>query len=196
MKRLKRPKIFIVSGPSGSGKTTIIRELLKKRNFERKFFKTVSYTTRPKRGTEKDGKDYYFVSPSRFQALVKRNFFLEWMPVFRHSYGTPRAAVRQAHRQQKSLLLCIDVKGALRVRQEYPGQAVLIFILPPSIKELEQRLRARTTETAQELQMRLRVARKEITVAKKYDYCIINDTLPEAVYALECILTAEELRRC
>lgn len=184
-----------MSGPSGSGKTTIIQELLKKRAIEQKFLRTVSYTTRPKRKSEKEGKDYCFVSESRFQSLVKKKFFLEWMPVLQYSYGTPRNVVRWAQHQHKNVLLCIDVKGALQVQKEYPGQAVLIFIMPPSMRVLEQRLRARTTETAHGLWLRLRLARKEITVAKKYDYCIINETLSEAVYALECILMAEEMRR-
>jgi len=195
MRSPKQSKIFIVSGPSGSGKTTIIQKALKKRIFREKVLKTVSYTTRSKRRAEKEGKDYFFVTKGRFRALVKKGFFLEWMPVLQHSYGTPRAVVRRAQLQKKHLLLCIDVKGALQIRNEYPARAVLIFILPPSMRELEQRLRARTTETAQELRRRLSLARQEITVAKKYDYCIINDTLSEAVYALECILTAEDLRR-
>lgn len=184
-------KIVIVSGPSGVGKTTIIRRLLQRRAMRTLFLKTVSYTTRKKRYGEKEGRDYFFVTPGTFRRLIRARFFLEWKRVLRHCYGTPRYFIAEAQKQHKHLVLCIDVKGALQVKRKHPFTTVLIFILPPSLKELENRLLRRKSETAQTVRKRLRLAKKEIPIAKKYDYCIINSTLRACVDALEAIMNAQ-----
>jgi len=155
------------------------------------FLKTVSYTTRKKRHGEKEGRDYFFVAPAAFRRLIRRRFFLEWKKVLRHWYGTPRYFMAEARKQHKHLVLCIDVKGALQVKREHPSATVLIFILPPSLKELESRLLRRKSETAQTVRKRLQLAKREITIAKKYDYCIINSALGECVERLEAIMKAK-----
>ena len=188
-------KIFIISGPSGSGKTTVIQELLRNEQVRNRICKTISYTTRRPRQGERDGEDYCFVSAGYFKKMIRRGFFLEWKRVLQNYYGTPRSYVAKARKERKHLLLCIDVKGALQVKDDRPKETVLIFIMPPSKTELRRRLKKRTTETPQEIRKRLSLAEKEIKMAKKYDYCIINDTLKSTVSLLEHIYIAEQYRR-
>lgn len=171
-------KIIIVSGPSGVGKGTICREVVKRLpNVE----VCVSLTTRVKSGTEVNGKDYRFVSKQQFQKLVNSNSLLEYAEVFGNLYGTPKESVERALAAGRTIVLEIDVQGARQAKASYP-QAVMIFILPPTHKELKQRLTARGREEAGATERRLSKAEAEIAAAEKYyDHLVVNDNLDEAV---------------
>jgi guanylate kinase len=172
-------KIVVLSGPSGSGKTTLHKLLLSTKRFKNRLVRSVSITTRAKRKGEKGGRDYIFVSPKMF--FYKRRFghFLESEKVFDQYYGTPNKSVQDLLNSGKHVLLCIDVKGAIFVKKRYPD-SVLIFIMPPSMDDLQRRLQSRGTEPQTDLQHRLDIAQKEIMLARHYDHIIINDDLQKA----------------
>ena len=184
----------MVSGPSGSGKTTLCRRLLLRKNIKGRLVKSVSITTRPRRPDDKIGKDYRFVSKSAFLKSQRQGKFLETQKVFGFLYGTPKDFVAKALKNKKSVLLCIDVKGARAVKRIYKD-AVMIFVLSPTLESLETRLKKRSSETKERLRFRLGKARWEIGFAKNYDYIIINDKLNLALKKLETIVKAESLRR-
>lgn len=183
--------IFILSAPSGTGKTTLINGL-------RKRFPdiglSVSCTTRPRRGGEVAGKDYHFVPKRRFLALRARGEFAEWARVHEALYGTPRRPLDRSIRRGKDILLDIDVQGAKKIRRRYPHQAVSVFILPPSWRELKKRLALRGTDGREVIRRRLENARREIREMIRYDYIVVNRRVGEAVEALKAIVTAERLR--
>ena len=183
--------VFIISAPSGSGKSTLVNEVLK--DVSGLEF-SVSYTTRPPRGSEKTGREYFFVSRAEFQNMIAHDEFLEHAEVFGNYYGTSRQFLRQAEREGKDLLLDIDVQGAAQIKQRLP-QAVSIFILPPNRKELESRLRKRSLDTAQVIERRLATAAREIENYAKYDYILVNDRLEDSVELLKSILLAVRLQR-
>ena len=183
-------KIVILSGPSGAGKTTLHKELLKNKNIAKSLMKSVSVTTREKRPGEKEGRDYFFVSKDEFVRRRKAGDFLEWKKVFDNYYATPKAYVEKVLKKGQNILLCIDVKGANTVRSKYPD-AVLIFIMPPSLLILKERLKARASETNNSLQLRLTKARREMIEAKKYKYIVTNDQLTKAINCLEFIFQNE-----
>ncbi len=183
-------KIVIISGPSGCGKTTLHKALLLSSLLKGKLVKSISATTRSKRPGERDGRDYLFLSVKMFGERIKKGYFLEWEKVFDHYYGTPKKQALNLLKKGINVLLCIDVKGAKAVAQEFP-QALKIFIKAPSMKILEARLKARGSESRGSLKARLKVARRELKEAKFYDYVVINADLNKALGALQQIVCRE-----
>ena len=183
--------VYIISAPSGSGKSTLVdkaREIVPGLEF------SISYTTRPPRGTEQNGREYFFVRRSEFEEMVRKDEFLEHADVFGHCYGTAKRFLHQAEKSGNDLLLDIDVQGAEQVKRKLP-EAVSIFIMPPDRKVLEARLRKRSLDTEEVIQRRLVTASGEIENYKKYDYILVNDRLDESIEALTAILLAERLKR-
>ncbi|WP_333650390.1 guanylate kinase [Candidatus Binatus sp.] len=187
----RRGIIFILSAPSGAGKTTIWRASLKAiAGLEF----SVSLTTRAPRAGEADGIDYSFVSEEEFKRRQSSGELAEWARVFESSYGTPRAPLDAAIASGRDILLDIDIQGARQIRAMYLGDAVAIFVLPPTFAELEGRLRGRGTEEESKIQHRLRKARDEAQAYPEYDYLIVNAQLRESVARLETIVNAERLK--
>ena len=192
LERFREAKLFVVSAPSGSGKTTLCNKLLKGGlSLER----SISMTTRPPRPGEKDGVDYHFVTEKYFRDIIKKNGFLEYEENFGYLYGTPKKFIESNFKKGKNVLLSIDVKGAMKVRRQYPKESVLIFILPPSLNALEERLRFRKSEDGRAISTRLKLARKEMSYKKKYDYTVVNDRLDAAYKKLRNIVISKEERR-
>jgi guanylate kinase len=184
--------IFIISAPSGSGKSTLVDRLLA--TVPELMF-SVSYTTRAPRGHEKDGENYHFVAREDFEAMVARDEFLEWAQVFGNDYyGTHRGILEKARAAGCDLVLDIDVQGARQLKDRIP-EAVTIFILAPSRKVLEDRLRARGEDREDVIERRLREAAVEIQRYKDYDYVLINRELVESDAVLSSIVRAERIRR-
>ena len=183
--------VFIISAPSGSGKSTLVSRLLA--SLPDLLF-SVSYTTRPPRGHEIDGRNYRFVSRQHFEAMIAGNQFLEWAEVFGNYYGTHRAVLEEARLQNKDVVLDIDVQGARQLKCRIP-ETVTVFILAPSRRILEQRLRARGEDREPIIERRLRDAADEIRNYNAYDYVLINRDLAEAEATLAAIVRAERVRR-
>lgn len=183
-------RLFVISAPSGCGKSTLLAALLRK---NRNLVRSVSATTRPSRPGERHGKDYRFLSRAEFQRGIARKKFLEHARVLKNWYGTPRGPIEKALRAGKEVLLGIDIQGARQIRRA-PLPATTLFLLPPSLKVLRERLQHRGTETPQQIRARLRLARRELKEAGKYDYAVVNDRLKEAVSAVEAIIRAERHR--
>jgi guanylate kinase len=183
--------VFIISAPSGSGKSTLVNEV---RRIVPGLDFSVSYTTRPPRGNEQDGREYFFVPRSEFERMKKNGEFLEYADVFGNYYGTARRFLQKAETSGHDLLLDIDVQGAEQIKHEIP-EAVSIFILPPNRTELESRLRHRSLDAEDVIQRRLVTATREIENYSKYDYILVNDRLDESIAALKSILLAERLKR-
>lgn len=182
--------LIVISAPSGTGKTTLCHMLLK--TFPDMEF-SVSYTTRKPRLGEINGKDYFFVDRETFERMIEEGDFLEWAEVYGNLYGTSRSQVTKALETGKDILLDIDTQGALQVKKNFP-EAVLIFILPPSLTELERRLRSRGTDDEETIEKRLKIARDEIEKALYYDYLVVNDVLEVAFEKLRSIITAEKCK--
>jgi len=181
-------KLFIISAPSGCGKTTLCRKLLSdKLNLKH----SVSVTTRPPRRGERSGKDYFFVTPEKFIAMIDNGDFLEYEENFGFLYGTPKKFVDDILKKGKNVLLSIDVKGAMNVRQLYPKDSTLIFIMPPSADALKKRLETRMADPAPSILNRLKLAKKEIAYKDKYDYIVVNDRLDTAYKKLKDIIISE-----
>ncbi|QUC02100.1 guanylate kinase [Atopobium sp. oral taxon 416] len=176
----RQSRLFVISGPSGAGKGTLVAQLRKEHP---ELGLAVSATTRSPRPGEVDGKDYYFLSEGEFKRRVAAGEFVEWAYVHGHMYGTLVKEVERLLAQGKSLILEIDIQGALNVKKVWPD-AVLIFIEPPSLEELERRLCGRGTEDEQSIELRLKNAKHEMTLADDYDVCIVNDTVDRAVREL------------
>lgn len=186
-----KPLVYIISAPSGSGKSTLVNELLKSvRDLEF----SISYTTRAPRGSEENGKQYYFVSRPEFEQMIHDGEFLEHAEVFGNYYGTSRRFLREAEQEGADLLLDIDVQGAAQIQQELPG-ATSIFILPPNRTTLEERLRKRSEDDEKVIQRRLITASREIQNYDRYAYILINDRLPESIEMLRAIVRSERLLR-
>jgi len=183
--------IFIISAPSGSGKSTLVSRLLS--GVEGLLF-SVSYTTRAPRGAEKDGHNYHFISREEFEAMLARDEFLEHAEVFGNYYGTHRSVLEKARAHGLDLVLDIDVQGARQLRDRLPD-AVSIFVLAPSRDILEQRLRARSEDSKEVIQRRLRDAAEEIRNYSQYDYVLINHRVESSVDTLASIVKAERVRR-
>ncbi|MCM1339979.1 MAG: guanylate kinase [Muribaculaceae bacterium] len=177
-------KLFVISGSSGVGKGTVIKEFLKKHP---DFKLSVSCTTRNPREGEVDGVNYFFLTRDEFKACIERNEFLEWAEFSGNMYGTQKAYVEKKLSEGKNLILEIDTQGALKVKSLMP-EAQLIFILPPSIEELEARLRGRHTETEEAIQKRLETVKSEMKNAEHFDYKIVNDSIENAVIEIEKIV--------
>lgn len=183
--------LFIISAPSGSGKTTLVNELLTRipcLEF------SISYTTRAPRGSERDGREYFFVGRESFEQMIRRGEFLEYADVFGNYYGTARSALEEATRRGNDLLLDIDVQGAKQIKQALPD-AVTIFILPPNKETLEKRLRARSQDQEPVIQRRLQEATKEIENWTNYDYILVNDQLDQSIDTLQAIVWSERAKR-
>ncbi len=170
-------KLIVISAPSGGGKTTLCMQLL--RDFP-ELALSISCTTRAPRGSEKDGKEYFFITPEEFKAKIGQGDFAEWAEVHGNFYGTSKSAVDKTLASNKSVLLDIDVQGAASLKKSYGARCVTIFIAPPSIDELEQRLRKRKTDSESTIQKRLKNARTELARQSEFDHQIINDTLERA----------------
>jgi len=183
--------VYIISAPSGSGKSTLVNELFK---MVRHLDFSISYTTRPPRGREQNGKEYFFVSRKEFEAMIAADEFLEHAEVFGNYYGTARRFQREAEARGNDLLLDIDVQGASQVKRKIPD-AVSIFILPPNRKELEERLRARALDSEAVIRRRLDTARREIENYSKYDYILVNNLLEQSADQLKDIVLAERVQR-
>jgi guanylate kinase len=186
-----RGMLIIVASPSGGGKGTLIRRVLKT---VPNVGYSVSFTTRPAREGEMDGRDYFFVSEERFREMIARGEFLEWAHVHAHLYGTGRAQVEKELSERHDIILEIDVQGAESVRSVVPG-AVCVFILPPSFEVLRERLVARGSERAPELSLRLKNSRSEVARYKEFDYVIVNDDAESAAAQLAAVVYAERARR-
>ena len=177
-------KLFVISGSSGVGKGTVIKEFLKKHP---EFKLSISCTTRAKREGEAHGVNYFFLTTDEFKNCIKNGEFLEWAEFSGNLYGTKKEFVEKTLTNGENLILEIDTKGALNVKRIMP-EAVLIFIAPPSLEELEMRLRGRHTETEEAIQKRLASIKLEIENSKQFDYQVINDTIENAVNQLENLM--------
>lgn len=169
--------LIVISAPSGSGKTTIARAIMQA--FPSMVF-SVSATTRPRRGTEVHGKDYYFLSREEFEKRIREGLLIEWEEIYGNLYGTLRSEVDRALENGLTMLFDVDIKGALSIKRQYP-QAVLIFIRPPGIEALNQRLRGRQTEDEETLRRRLERVPLELDLGSRCDYQVVNDELAKAV---------------
>ncbi|MBI4227036.1 MAG: guanylate kinase [Candidatus Omnitrophica bacterium] len=182
--------LFVLSAPSGSGKTTLMARL---QRWDRRLVRSVSMTTRGPRSGERHGREYWFVTPSRFAAERRRGALLEHAQVLQHWYGTPRGGIEAARRRGRDVLLGIDVQGARQIKRSgYP--AVSVFIQPPGVLALRRRLQGRGTETPAQIRARLALARRELRCVPEYDYVVVNDRLDDAVAQLEAIIMAERCR--
>ena len=177
-------KLIIISGPSGAGKTTLIRSLMDR--IPTLAF-SISATTRPMRKGEMEGVDYFFISTRKFNELIKNNAFIEWAKVHGNLYGTLKENVEKLREERKNVILDIDEQGASQVRKK-KIPALLIYILPPSFKELEKRLKARNTELKKDMSTRLEYAKEQILLKGLYDHVIINDDMKRAVIKLRAII--------
>ncbi len=182
-----RGKLIIFTAPSGAGKTTIVRHLLKR--FPEQLAFSISATTREKRPHEVDGKDYYFMDKKTFQDKIKSGDFAEWEEVYRQQwYGTLNAEIERLWREGKTILFDIDVKGASRLKNKYKDRALVVFVAPPSIEELERRLSRRKTETRSSLLKRIQRAIRELEYREKFDRVLVNDDLDVAFSEAEQIV--------
>lgn len=177
----------MLSAPSGTGKTTLVKELLKK---DRSLSKTISHTTRAPRPRERRGKDYHFVDPKTFQKMIAKKDFIEWAKVYGEKYGTSHRTVRQILGKGKDVILVIEAKGARAIRGLYKN-SVFILVLPPTRRELRNRIFKRLGTTAQNIRTRLESACQEVQKMHWYDYVVVNDRLPQAVTDLQAIIKAE-----
>jgi guanylate kinase len=184
--------MLVLSSPSGAGKTSLARKLLE---VETGIAASISVTTRPRRPTETDGVDYWFVSPEAFTAMRERGELLEWANVFGNLYGTPKPPVERTLEAGSDVLFDIDWQGGAQLRKAAPDDVVCVFILPPSAEALRHRLRSRATESAEVIEKRLAGAPREIDAWQDYRYVIVNDDFDESFADLRAILRAERLRR-
>ena len=188
---MNRGNLFVISAPSGAGKSTILKKLLAA--VDNLAF-SVSHTTRNPRPGERDGREYHFVDRATFEGMREKQAFLEWAEVHGNLYGTSRAAIEAQQAKGIDVFLDIDVQGAKQLRDGgHPG-AIFLFITPPSLTELEKRLRGRGTDPEETVQLRLNNARREMEDADRYDYLVINDQLAEAVEVLRAVVIAERCK--
>jgi len=190
-KEKSTPLVIVVSSPSGGGKTTIVKKLINKMPGIRQ---SVSYTTRPPRSGEENGKDYIFISEEEFDRKIQDGEFLEWENNFGHYYGTSSQQIAKAMSEGDDVIMSIDVRGGLNVKAKMP-ESVSVFIMPPSIEELVARLEKRNTEAKDQRETRLKEARREITTGEGYDHSIVNKDLEQATEELRRIIEKERKNR-
>jgi guanylate kinase len=187
--------LYIISAPSGSGKSTLVNEM---RKFVPNLEFSISFTTRAPRGSEQNGREYYFITRPEFEEMLARDEFLEYAKVFDNYYGTAKSVLEQAFRRGNDVLLDIDVQGERQVKKKMP-EAVSVFVLPPSRVELESRLRKRSisenVRSEETIRQRLDRARKEIENYPNYDYILVNDRLEQSVDQLQAIVLGERYKR-
>jgi guanylate kinase len=188
----RRGLMLVLSSPSGAGKTTLSRMLLKA---DRAVELSVSVTTRPRRRGEVNRRDYHFIDRDRFDAMVKAGDLQEWAEVFGHYYGTPRKPVQKALKRGRDVLFDIDWQGTQQLSEKARGDIASIFVLPPSIPELERRLHTRALDDEAVIRRRMAKAASELSHWAEYDYVIINDTLDHAFAEVQAILAAERMKR-
>ncbi|HUO89126.1 MAG TPA: guanylate kinase [Rhizomicrobium sp.] len=188
----RRGLMLVLSSPSGAGKTTLARKLIAS---DGGIFMSVSATTRERRPTETDGRDYFFVTPERFEDMVKANAFFEHATVFEHRYGTPKQPVLDALRRGEDVLFDIDWQGTQQLKEQTREDLVSIFVLPPSHDELERRLKTRAQDSAEIVAQRMAKAASEISHWPEYDYVVVNRDVDRALAQIKSILDAERARR-
>jgi guanylate kinase len=188
----RRGLMLVLSSPSGAGKTTLSRKLL---DADPGVELSVSVTTRKQRPGEIDGRDYHFIDAARFEAMIKRGELLEWAHVFGHRYGTPRAPVEAALVRGHDVLFDVDWQGTQQLREKAGRDLVSVFVLPPSMADLEQRLRRRAQDTDEVIHARMTTATDEMSHWGDYDYVVINTDLDRAFTEVQTILAAERLKR-
>jgi guanylate kinase len=188
----RRGLMLVLSSPSGAGKTTLSRKLL---DADPGVELSVSVTTRKQRPGEIDGRDYHFIDAARFEAMIKRGELLEWAHVFGHRYGTPRAPVEAALVRGHDVLVDVDWQGTQQLREKAGRDLVSVFVLPPSMADLEQRLRRRAQDTDEVIHARMATATDEMSHWGDYDYVVINTDLDRAFTEVQTILAAERLKR-
>lgn len=181
-------KLFVFSAPSGSGKTTIVRHLLQQERFNLAF--SISATSREPRGFEKDGEDYYFISLRDFKDKINEDAFLEWEEVYRDNfYGTLKTEVERIWAQKKHVIFDIDVVGGLRIKKKFPENTLSVFVKPPSVDELKIRLKKRSTESEDKINMRIAKASVELATAPQFDKIIKNYDLEVALKEAEALMS-------
>lgn len=190
--RQRRGLLIVLSSPSGAGKSTIARMLL---DADKDVTMSVSATTRPKRPGEVDGTDYHFVDDAEFDRMIEAGEFVEWAAVFGHRYGTPKAPVKQALKKGRDILFDIDWQGARQLEPDFGEHLVTIFLLPPSMDELERRLRARGTDPEDVIADRMRRAADEISHWAEYEYVLVNRDMAECLARVRAVVTAERSKR-
>ena len=187
---MKQGLLIVVSGASGTGKGTVCNALMESLP---ELAYSISATTRAPRKGEQDGVNYYFLAREEFEKMIEEGGFLEWAEVYGNYYGTPLKKIQERLAEGQDILLEIDTQGALKVMEKCP-EGVFIFLLPPSLEELERRIRGRGTETEESIARRLGAAKEEIGVGRKYKYVVVNDRVEKAVEQIQAILVAEHCR--
>ncbi len=182
--------LFVVAAPSGAGKSSLVKALLE---IDSAVHPAVSHTTRPPRGQEKHGREYFFLSLAEFDGMVLRDAFLEWAHVHGHRYGTSRQAIEERVAGGTDVILEIDFQGAINIKRIF-ANAVLVFILPPSLEELRARLQRRGEDSAEVIEMRLANASVELAQSREFDFVIINELFERAVFDLKTIVHAQRLK--
>jgi len=192
MRIARRGLMFVLSSPSGAGKTTLSRRLL---DNDAGVQMSVSVTTRPPRPGEQDGRDYHFIDAARFEQMARQGELLEFAQVFDHRYGTPRGPVEQALAQGRDVLFDIDWQGTQQLREKAASDVVSVFILPPSVGELERRLHTRAQDSDEVIRRRMMKSSDEMSHWAEYDYVIVNTDLDDAFAKVQTILSAERSKR-
>jgi guanylate kinase len=182
--------LFVVAAPSGAGKSSLVKALME---LDAKLSPSVSHTTRPPRGQEKHGREYFFVSPHEFDTMVLSSAFVEWARVHGNRYGTSKKAIEERIAGGGDVILEIDWQGALQIKKNF-SNAVLIFILPPSWEELRSRLERRGEDSPEVIELRLKNAAEEMGEAKEFDFVIINEVFETALFDLKTIVHAQRLK--
>lgn len=191
IKQKQTGQLIIISGTTCAGKGTVVKELLKRND---NLTVSISYTSRPKREGEIDGKDYFFVSSEEFEQKIKNNDFLEYAKVqYGKYYGTPKAEVKELLAEGKDVILEIDVQGAKQIKEMFP-ETILIFIMAPSMNEVKRRIKERGKESNEQIIERFKVAYNELNEINKYNYVVVNDEVENAVKKIEAILLSEKCR--
>jgi guanylate kinase len=182
--------LYVVAAPSGAGKSSLVKAVME---LDSHIFPSVSHTTRLPRGQEKHGREYYFVSEAEFDALIAQGAFFEWAHVHGKRYGTSRMAIEAKLARGEDVILEIDFQGAYQIKKLFP-EAVLIFILPPSLEELRARIERRGEDTSESIELRMDNARSEIAQAPNFDFVIINELFERAIFDLKAIVHAQRLK--